>query len=176
MSTEAAIQKGKGIVANPAFLMIFTLVACVLGAGSFTALLSFLDFCITHEECGSTQVGGFQAINFVAIILLIIIAILFGVAWFTGLKENLFIGLIVLMGIGSGFLADGIVVYMWGIEHDEWLIALVLAVVIGAIPPIVLILERYGILPLFVAFAAAVWGVLSIFIFVLAVIIGVEPH
>src|SRR5690242_14222486 len=106
MSTEAAIQKGKGIVSNPAFLMIFTLCACVAGAGSFTALLSFFDFCITGDECGGAQIGSFQAINFISIALLIVVAILFGVAWFTGLKENLFIGIIVLMGVLSGFLAD----------------------------------------------------------------------
>lgn len=176
MSTEAAIQKGKGIVSNPAFLMIFTLCACLLGAGLGTILLFSMDFCIPHEECGATQVGAFQGLRFVVPIILVIVAALFGVAWFTGMKENLFIGLIVLMGIASGFVSELTLLWLWGFAHEEWLIFFVLAVVIASLPPIVLILERYGILPLVVAFVAAVWGVLSIIIFVLAVIVGVEEH
>src|SRR5436190_3211841 len=146
MSTEAAIQKGKGLVSNPAFFMIFTLCACLFGAGLFTMLLSWMDFCGAGEEgCGAVQAGGFQGIRFFAIGLVTVIAILFGVAWFTGLKENLFIGLIVLMGFASGCLAVTVVFDMWALDHHEYVIGFTIAVLIAALPPTVLVLERFGI-------------------------------
>lgn len=182
MSTEAAILKGKGIVSNPAFFMIFILAACLFGAGVGTMVLSWLDFCGAAEECGAGfQPEQFQGIRFFAIILVVIIGVLFAVAWFTGLNENLFIGLIVAGGFLSGMLACGVLWHMWAIdaqgnfyEMDRVLTGVVLAAIIAALPPVVLVLEKYGILPLFMAIAAAGWGVMSVIVFVMVVFIGVE--
>lgn len=175
MSTEAAIQKGKGLISNPAFFMIFALCAALLGAGFFTMLLSWLDYCGALEEgCGGVAAGGFQGIRFFAIGLVGVVAVLFAIAWFTGLKENLFIGLIVVMGFLSGCLADYLVFHVWVVEHDSIVLGMFLVVVFAVLPPTVLVLERFGILPLFVAFGAAIWGVISVIVFVYVVFIGTD--
>jgi hypothetical protein len=177
MSTEAAIQKGKGIVSNPAFFMIFALCAALIGAGIATVIFSWLDYCGAAEECpGGAQPGALQGIRFVAIILVVVIAALFATAWFTGMKENLFIGLICVLGLLSGILTIILVWYMWTIDPQgnfydgmKPIYGIAIAVLFAALPPVVLTLERYGILPLFVAIFAGVFGVLSLVIFVMVV-------
>jgi hypothetical protein len=132
------------------------------------------------RRCGRGR-PGFQPEQFqirVVAIVPSIIAALFATAG-SRLSENLHrpdAG-----GFLSGVLACGVLWHMWAIdaqgnfyEMDRVLTGVVLAGIIAALPPVVLVLEKYGILPLFMAIAAAGWGVMSVIVFVMVVFIGVE--
>ena len=71
MSTEAAIQKGKGIVANPEFILSFGLAAFLGIAGTTSVIASWLDY---NEE------GVFEGIRLGSILLVVALAVLMGVA------------------------------------------------------------------------------------------------
>lgn len=168
MSTEATIQKGKGIVANPEFLLTFGL-AIVLGfAGTLTIFVSWLDF-------GDN--AAFEGVRLWAIGIVTVVAALFALAWFSGLGEKLFVVLVAFGGLVSGILSTIVLSYLWAMPeadggHGAPLYAALLALVIIAMPIATIAGEK--ILPLFVGFLAAVWGVLSVIVFVMVVFIGVD--
>ena len=163
MSSEAAIQKGKGLLSNPEFFLSFFLAAAMGIAG----LLSV----------GVSGVWGWG--------LIATSAILAAVAHFTGLGQRFFVILLSLFGFLAGALAVVVVTLLWAAPADGWMImgetlqghgnVLMAAIffVIGiAVPPAVIYGER--ILPLFIAFIAGIWGIMSVIIFVMVVFIGVE--
>lgn len=153
MSTEAAILRGKGLISNPAFFLIFT-VAAVMGiAGTSTVGLSWLDY---------SDEGMFEGIRFGAIGLVATIGILFAVAWFSGLGEKLFVGVVALAGLAGGLTSATVVFYLWGPVHGEYIWASLLALLLVTMPVAAIAGEK--VLPLFVAFIAGVWGVISIIV------------
>ena len=147
MSTESAIRKGKGIVANPEFFLTFFLA----GAMGIARVLSV----------GVSGYWGWGLIGAVA-------ALAVG-AYFLG--QNLFVMLLALGGLLTGILSAVVVFYLWGIEHEQALWGGLLALILVVLPPGVIFGER--ILHLFVAFMAGAWGILSILVFI-NVLIGVE--
>lgn len=168
MSTEATIQKGKGIVANPEFLLTFGLAILLGFAGTLTIFVSWLDF--------GTD-GVFEGVWLWAIGIVTVVAALFAVAWFSGLGEKLFVALVALGGLLSGILSTIVLSYLWAVPeadggHGQPLYAALLALVIIAMPIATIAGEK--ILPLFVGFLAAVWGILSVIVFVMVVFIGVD--
>ncbi len=164
MSSEAAIQRGKGIVSNPAFFMIFFIAAAMGIAGMSTIVLSWLDY---------TEEGVFEGIRVGAIGLVASIAILFAVAWFSGLGEKLFVALIALGGLVGGLTSAAAVFYLWGPLHGEYIWASLLALLLVAMPVAAIAGEK--VLPLFVAFIAGVWGVLSVIVLTMVVLnLGLE--
>lgn len=163
MTSEAAIQKGKGILANPEFFLAFFLAATMGAAGLLTV--------------GISGVWGWS--------LVALSGILAAVAHFTGLGQRFFVILMSLFGLLSGILAVVCVTLLWAAPAEGWMImgetlqghgnalmALVFFVVGVAVPPAVIYGEK--ILPLFIAFLAAIWGVMSVIIFVMVVFIGVD--
>lgn len=151
MSTEAAIQRGRGIISNPAFFMIFV----IAGSMGIAGMLSV----------GVSGVWGWG--------LTAITAVLFGVAWVSGLGERLFVGLLALAGLASGVLSTIVVFYLWGPVHEQYLWASLLAFLMVALPPAAIAGER--ILPIFVAFVAGIWGLMSVIVFFMVVFqIGLE--
>jgi hypothetical protein len=60
-----------------------------------------------------------------------------------------------------------VVFYLWGPMHNEYVWASLMALLIVALAPAVIAGER--ILPIFVAFVAGVWGLLSIIVFFMVV-------
>lgn len=153
MSSEAAILRGKGLVSNPAFFMIFAIAASMGVAGLVSVGVS--------GTWGWGLAGGTAA--------------LFGVAWVTGLGEKLFVVLLALVGFLSGLLSTYIVFHLWGPVHDNYLVGSLLAVVIAALPIAAIAGEK--VLPLFVAFVAGVWGVTSIIVLVMVLFrIGMGDH
>ena len=168
MSTEASIQKGKGLVSNPEFFITFSLsiIFGILGAG--VVFTSWLDY---------DEAGAFEGVRLWAIGLITIVAALFAVAWFSGLGEKLFVLVVAVFGLLGGILSVITVSYLWAMPeadggHGAPLYAALLALVIIVLPIASIAGER--ILPLFVGFIAAIWGVLSVIIFVMVVFIGVE--
>lgn len=177
MSTEAAIQKGKGIVANPEFILSFGLAAFLGIAGTTSVIASWLDY---NEE------GVFEGIRLGSILLVIALAVLMGVAVAvrnTAIGgDGLFVGLVALFGLCAGIVAVLCLFLLWGSPSDNgWmgvegfgnpLIGVLLAILLLVLAPAVIYGE--SILPIFVAFVAGVWGILSIIIFVMVVFIGVD--
>lgn len=177
MSTEAAIQKGKGIVANPEFILSFGLAAILGIAGTTSIIASWLDY---NEE------GVFEGIRIGSILLVISIAVLMGAAVAvrnTAIGgEGLFVGLVALFGLCAGITAVLTLFLLWGspAEHgwmgvegfDNPLIGILFAILLLILAPAVIYGE--SILPIFVGFIAGVWGILSIIIFVMVVFIGVD--
>lgn len=153
MSTEAAIQRGRGLIANPAFFMIFL----IAGAMGIAGVLSI----------GVSGMWGWG--------LAAVTAILFGVAWITGLGERLFVGLLALGGLASGVLSVLVVWHLWGPTQGEHVWAALIALILLALAPAAIAGER--ILPLFVAFVAGIWGIVSVIVFVMVVSgLGMEAH
>ncbi|MEC7519120.1 MAG: hypothetical protein VYE22_04605 [Myxococcota bacterium] len=150
MSTEAAIAKGKGILANPEFFLTFFLA----GAMGIAAVLSV----------GVSGVWGWG--------LVAVAALLAAIAHFSGLGQKFFVILLALFGFGAGAASVVVVSYLWFAEHSEPLWGGLLALIMVVLAPAVIVGER--ILPLFVAFLAGVWGVMSIIVFVMVMFIGVE--
>ena len=168
MSSEATIQRGRGVVANPEFFITFGLSIAFGIMGSFVVLLSWLDY---------DETGTFEGIRFGAIGLVAIVAVLFAVAWFSGLGEKLFVILVAGFGLLGGIASVITISYLWAMPeadggHGEPIYAALLALVTIALPIASIAGER--ILPLFVAFVAAIWGVLSVIVFVMVVFIGVD--
>lgn len=165
MSTEASIQRGKGIVANPEFILAFFLAAALGIAGTITIIASFMTSNPeTHEWTGLTGV--------------VIVAVLTGLmaaAKFVG--ERLFVWIVALMGILSGIASILIIGYLWAAPtgdggHGNPLVAGLIGLLILGLPPATIFGER--VLPLFVAFLAGIWGIMSVIVFVMVVFIGVE--
>ena len=168
MSSEASIQKGKGIVANPEFFLTFGLSLGLLIAGSIVIVASFM---------GTDEHGAISGVRPWAIGVVTVLALLFAIAWFSGLGEKLFVGLVAFAGVLAGILSVIVISYLWAMPeadggHGSPLYAALLALTIIALPIASIAGER--ILPLFVGFLAAVWGVLSVIVFVMVVFIGVE--
>ena len=163
MTSEAAIQKGKGLLSNPEFFLAFFLASAMGVAGLLTI--------------GISGIWGWA--------LIALSAILAAVAHFTGLGQRFFVILLSLAGFAAGALAVLVVTLLWAAPPEGWnvfgellqghgnvLMALVFFIVGVAVPPAAIYGER--ILPLFIAFLAAIWGVMSVIIFVMVVFIGVE--
>ncbi len=164
MSTEAAILKGRGLVANPAFFIIFTLCGGLGIAGFITLGMAWLDYNESHV---------FEGIRFGAIALVVIIAGLFAAAKFSGLEERLFVILVALFGVLAGLTSLYVVFYLWGPTHGDYLWASLLALIIVTLAPAAIFGER--ILPLFVAFISGIAGIVSIIAFMMVVLgIGIE--
>lgn len=152
MSSEAAIQRGRGLVSNPAFFMIFLIAAAMGIAGVMTI--------------GISGVWGW--------VLVAIEGVLFAVAALTGLGEKLFVGLIALFGLFGGAVSTYVVFYLWGPMHEQYLWAGLLSLLIVVLPVASIAGER--VLPLFVAFLAGVWGVISVIVLVMVLFhVGLEP-
>ncbi len=151
MSSEAAILRGKGLISNPAFFMIFA-IATVMGvAGMMTVGISGMWGWVLTAVAGA----------------------LFAVAWVTGLGEKLFVGLIALFGLLGGATSTYVVFYLWGPMHEQYLWAALLATLIVVLPVAAIAGER--VLPLFVAFLAGVWGVISVIVLVMVLFqLGME--
>lgn len=150
MSSEAAIQKGKGIVANPEFFLTFFLATAMGIAGTLSI--------------GVSGVWGWG--------LAAIVGALAAIAHFTGLGQRFFVILLSLAGIAAGMTSASVVFYLWGVEQEQVIWGALLALLMVALPVAAIAGER--ILPLFVAFLAGVWGILSIIVFVMVVFIGVD--
>ena len=177
MSTEAAIQKGKGIVANPEFILTFGLTAFLGIGGGGRGFSSWVRY---HEE------GRFGGSPFVPGGVLVALAVLMGIAVAvrnTAIGgDGLFVGLVAVAGIVAGFIAILTLFLLWGSPaqngwmdvagFDKPLIAALIAVLLMVLAPAVIYGE--SILPIFVAFLAGIWGILSVIIFVMVVFIGVE--
>ncbi|HJL17617.1 MAG TPA: hypothetical protein RMH99_18280 [Sandaracinaceae bacterium LLY-WYZ-13_1] len=150
MSSEAAIRKGKGIVSNPEFFLAFFLAAAMGIAGVLSV--------------GVSGVWGWGLIAGVAVLA--------AIAHFTGLGQRFFVILLSLAGLVAGLVSAYVVFYLWAFEHEQALWGGLLALLLVVMPVAAIAGER--ILPLFVAFLAGVWGVMSVIVFVMAVFIGVE--
>lgn len=165
MSNEAAIQKGKGIVANPEFILTFFLSAALAVGGLMSIAASWMTTDTeTHEWTGLT-----------GIVLMAVLAGLMVAAKFLG--ERLFVGIIALMGLLAGIAAVLVVAYLWATPtgdggHANPLVAGLISLLLLGLPPATIFGER--VLPLFVAFLAGVWGVMSVIVFVMVVFIGVD--
>ncbi|MCB9595928.1 MAG: hypothetical protein H6719_24625 [Sandaracinaceae bacterium] len=177
MSTEAAIQKGKGIVANPEFILTFGLSA-FLGIGGVTSLIcSWLDY---SEE------GVFEGINVLAVVLVVVLAGLMGAAVAvrnTSIGgEGLFVGLVALFGLCAGITAVLVLFLLWGSPSDAGWLGVegfnkpLIGALIGVLLLILAPATIYGesILPIFIALIAGAAGVLSVITFVMVVFIGVD--
>jgi hypothetical protein len=175
MSTEDAIQRGKGIISNPEFFMVFTLTALLGIGGLLTMLSASID---TETVRGQTAIVG---PNIYAIAVIALVGILFAIAKFSGLGERFFVGLVALGGLFGGGLAITVVFWMIAIfpaslEYPsaiKWTIASIFAV--GALVMPVAVIAGEKVLPLFIALVAGVWGVVSIIVFAMVVFqIGVD--
>ncbi|MGE0790266.1 MAG: hypothetical protein AB7S26_31615 [Sandaracinaceae bacterium] len=165
MSSEAAIQKGKGIVANPEFVLTFFLAAALGIAGAMSILASWMT---TDAETHAWS--GLPGVVIIAVLGVLMVAARF-------LGERLFVGLIALMGLLAGIGAVMVVGYLWASPtgdggHANPLVAGLIALLMLGLPPATIFGER--VLPLFVAFLAGVWGVMSVIVFVMVVFIGIE--
>ncbi len=177
MSTEAAIKKGKGLVANPEFIISFGLSAIFAVVGCTAALASWLDY---------TEEGAFEGIRIWAIVIVVILGVLAGIATFLNRsghgEEALFTGLVAFMGIVAGFVAILTLFLLWGSPAESgWmgvegfgkpLIGAMIALMLLVMAPAAIYGE--SILPIFIALIAGAWGTLSIIVFVMVVFIGVE--
>jgi len=168
MSSEAAIQKGKGIVSNPEFFITFTLSILfgIVGAGVLAT--SWLDY---------AETGEFEGVRFWAIGLIALVGAVFAVAWFSGLGEKLFVLVVAAFGVITGIGSVITLSVLWGMPeadggHGEPIYAALLALVIIILPIASIAGER--ILPLFVGFLSAIVGIFSVIIFVMVVFIGVD--
>ena len=165
MSTEASIKRGEGIVANPEFVMMFFLAAALGVATAMTIVASFMTENVdTHEWTGLTGV----------IVVSILTAVMVAAKF---LGERLFVGLLALTGLVAGIVSVIVVGYLWGAPtgdggHGNPLVAGLIALLILGLPPATIFGER--VLPLFVAFLAGIWGIMSVIVFVMVVFIGVE--
>lgn len=162
MSSESAIQKGKGIVANPEFFLTFFLAAIMGVAAIFTIGISGL--------WGWIMTG--------------VVVALAATAHFTGLGQRFFVILMSIGGLIGGIVSFFAITLLWiapegGMQvfgetlsgHGQPAIAALLGLIMLGLAPAVIFGEK--ILPLFVALVAGAWGVLSVIIFVM-VIIGVD--
>lgn len=177
MSTEAAIQKGKGIVANPEFILTFGLSAFLAMGGLTSMIASWLDY---NEE------GVFEGINIAAVVLLIVLGILVGAAVAvrnTSIGgEGLFVGLVALFGLCAGIVAVLVLFLLWGSPSDAGWMGVegfgkpLIGALIGLLLIVLAPATIYGesILPIFIALLAGAAGVLSVITFVMVVFIGVE--
>ena len=176
--SEAAIKKGKGIVANPDFFLTFTLSGIFVVALIGTFLAAWLDYDEEHN---------FEGVRWWAIGLVVAIVAVAGIAKATGLGQRLFVLMMSFAALLSGILSLLVVFLLWmapesGMElmdlplsfetvsvegHDSVLLAIVMALIILGLAPAVIFGER--VLPLFVAFIAGVWGILSVIIFVMVI-------
>ena len=167
MSTEASIQKGKGLTANPEFFVTFGL-ALVLGiASTLTVFTSWVEF---------DEAGTFEGIRFWAIGIVSVLAALFAIAWFSGLGEKLFVGLVAVSGGLSGILSVIVVTSLWAMSdsdggYGEPIYAALLALVMVLLPVAAITGEK--ILHLVVGLLAGIWGILSVIVFAL-VLFGTE--
>jgi hypothetical protein len=150
MSSEAAIQKGKGIVSNPEFFLAFFLA----GAMGIAGMLSV----------GVSGVWGWSLIG--------VVVVLAAVAHFSGLGQKFFVILLSLFGALAGLISTYVVFHLWAFEHEQMIWGALLALLLVALPIAAIAGEK--ILPLFVAFLAGVWGIMSVIVFVMVVFIGVE--
>ena len=177
MSSEAAIKKGKGIVSNPEFILAFGLSAFLGVAGAMSIIASWLHY---DEE------GVFHGVRIWAIVIIAVLTVLMGIAAFLVRAghgaEALFVGLVAFCGLCAGLVSIGSLFLLWmappdgslmGVEGFGMpLIAALFALLLLILAPAVIYGER--ILPIFVAFIAGVWGIMSIIVFVMVVFIGVE--
>ena len=177
MSSEAAIQKGKGIVANPEFILAFALAAFLGVAGATCIIASWLNF---DEE------GVFQGVRLWAIVTIAVLFFLLGIAGFLIRAghgaEALFVGLVAVVGFISGIVTIIALFLLWMAPSDGTmmgvegfgmpLIGALIALLLLILAPAVIYGER--ILPIFVAFVAGVWGILSVIVFVMVVFIGLD--
>lgn len=155
MTSEAAIQKGKGIVANPEFILTFFL------AGSMGI-----------AAVGTIGISGIWGWGLIGVT-----AALAAISVFTGMGQKFFVILLALVSFLIGVGVIWVLGYLWAIPagdggHGQPLWAGVLALLMIALPVATIYGER--ILPLFVGFIAGVWGILSVIIFVMVVFIGVD--
>ena len=177
--SEEAIKRGKGIIANPEFFLTFTLALVVGSALAITTLFSWMDY---------DEQGNFEGIRLWAIGLVALIAIIAAVAKFTGLGQRLFVIMMSAGALFAGLLAIVVVTVLWfspesGMAFTELplsfdageitgygnpAVAILLLLSMIGLAPAVIYGER--ILPLFVAFVSGVWGILSIIIFVMALL------
>lgn len=151
MSSEAAIQRGRGLISNPAFFMIFAIAAAMGIVGMMTIGISGLWGWVLAAVAGA----------------------LFAVAAVTGLGEKLFVAIIALFGAVGGAVTAYVVFYLWGVMHEQYLWAGLLSLLIVVLPVAAIAGER--VLPLFVAFLAGIWGMLSIIVLVM-VLFGLDQH
>jgi len=177
MTTEADIQKGKGLLANPEFILTFGLSAFLAIAGTVSIIASWLN---TSEE------GAIDGIRIGAVVTIVVLgALLAGAAVLERMghgAEALLMGLVMAIGVAAGIVAVLTLFMLWGSPPDNgWmgvegfdkpLIAALIAVLMIVLAPAVIYGE--SILPIFVAFVAGVWGILSVIVFVMVVFIGVE--
>jgi len=177
MTSEAAIKKGKGLVANPEFILAFCLAAFLGVAGATTIIASWMDF---NEE------GVFEGMRIWAVLMIVILAVLMGIAAFLVRAghgaEALFVGLVAVMGLLAGLTSVATLFLLWMAPSDGSLMGVegfgmplvgtLIAVLLLVLAPAAIYGER--ILPIFVGFIAGVWGILSIIVFVMVVFIGVD--
>lgn len=177
MSSEAAIRKGKGIVANPEFVLAFGLCA-FLGVSAVVSI--YASWFHYNEE------GVFQGIRIWAIVIILVLTVLMVIAGFLIRAghgaEALFIGIVAIMGLLAGFVTIATIFLLWmapadgstmGVEGFGMpIVGVFISVLMVILAPAVIYGER--ILPIFVAFIAGVWGILSIIVFAMVVFIGVD--
>lgn len=173
MSSEAAIRKGKGIIANPEFILAFGLSALFGVAGTVSVIASWLDYDPEHV---------FEGMNIGAIVMVAALTVILTVAGILEKKghgaEALLIGLVAVLGILSGIVTIITLFLLWASPADgSWVgvhgfgmapVGALIAVLLLVLAPSVIYGER--ILPIFVAFIAGVWGVLSVIVFVFVMI------
>jgi hypothetical protein len=176
MSTEAAILRGKGIISNPAFFMIFILSAA-MGIGAVISLAaSWLHYDIPS---GATELQ-FLGVRLWAVGLIAVLAALFAVAYFSGLGEKLFVALIAFGGLVSGWIAGCVIVHVMGLATDAT--SMVLQLVYGTVATVVLavapaaVIAGERVLPVFVAFVAGIWGIISVIVLVMVIFGAAGPH
>lgn len=172
MSTEAAIQKGKGIVANPEFILAFGLCVFLGISGAVCIIASWFHY---------DQEGVFQGIRIWAIIMIMVLTLMMVIAGFLIRAghgaEALFIGIVAIGGLFAGFVTIGTIFLLWmapadgstmGVEGFGMpVVGAVISVFMVILAPAVIYGER--ILPIFVAFIGGLWGILSIIVFVMVV-------
>lgn len=150
MSSEAAIRRGTGVIANPAFFMIFFIAGSMGLAGLITI--------------GISDVWGWG--------LTAITAVLFGLAWVTGLGERLFVGFLSVVAAVSWLAVTWVAFGALAAQGQMiWGVVLVVFNIVG--PPAVIMGEK--VLPLLVALVGGLFGILSIIVFVMVMAgIGLE--
>lgn len=177
MSSEAAIQKGKGLVANPEFILAFGLSAFLGVAGATSIFASWLNF---------DAEGVFQGVRIWAVVTIAVLAVLMGIAGFLVRAghgaEALFVGLVAVIGFASGITSVITLFLLWMAPSDGTLLGVegfgmpliggLIAMLLLILAPAVIYGER--ILPIFVAFIAGVWGILSVIVFVMVVFVGID--
>ena len=179
-ATEASIRKGKGIVANPEFIISFGLSAIFAVVGATTILASWLDY----AEANEVGQHAFEGVRLWAVGLMVGLGVLAGAA--IALErmghgaEALLTGLVAFLGLLAGIAAVLTLFLLWGSPaeagwmgvhgFDNPLVGAAIALFLIIMAPAAIYGE--SILPIFIAFIAGVWGILSIIVFVM-VILGI---